>query len=75
MDRPKLTMLVLAAQLLLVALAIAWGIHTALVARYGAVYFIEPNPLILWGEIIATALIALFGTAVFTLKALRLGEG
>lgn len=74
MDRYKFTILVLASQLLLVALATAWGIHTALVARHGAVYFVEPNPLILWGEITMTALIALFGMAVFTLQTRRLRE-
>ena len=71
MDSLKFTILVIAGQLLL---ATAWGIHTALVARHGAVYFVEPNPLILWGEITTTALIALFGTAVFTLQTRRLRE-
>ncbi len=72
MDELKFAMLVLVSQMLLVALGIAWVVHTALVAKHGAIYFVEPNPVILWGEIAATVLITLFATFVFTLQACRL---
>jgi amino acid transporter len=72
--RLKFTILVLASQLLLIALALAWAIHMSLIAAHGAVYFVEPNLVILWIEIIATVLIGLFGTVVFVLQLRRLGE-
>jgi membrane protein implicated in regulation of membrane protease activity len=70
----KFTILVLASQLLLIALALAWAIHMTLIAANGAVYFVETNSLILWIEIIATVLISLFGVAVFAIQLYRLGE-
>jgi hypothetical protein len=45
-----------------------------LIAKYGEVHFVEANPLILYGEIGATALIAVFAATVFTLQWKRLGE-
>ena len=51
---------VLAAQLLLIATSIAWCVHMVLFAKYGEIHFMEANPLILYGEIGATALIILF---------------
>lgn len=64
----------LAAQLLLIATSIAWCVHMVLIAKYGEVHFVEANPLILYGEIGATALIAVFAATVFTLQWKRLGE-
>ena len=72
--RLKFTLLVLASQLRLIALALAWTIHMTLIAANGSVYFIENNQVILWIEIIASVLISLFGTAVFALQVYRLGE-
>ncbi len=72
--RLRFAILVLISQVLLIAMAIAWVVQMSLIARNGAVYFIEANPWILWGEIIATALITLFATAVFSLQLYRLGE-
>jgi hypothetical protein len=68
----KFNISILASQMLLVALSVAWGIHTVLIAKHGAIYFVEPNHMILWGEIIATALIAMFGITVLTLQVCRL---
>jgi hypothetical protein len=65
---------VLVSQLLLIAMAIAWVVHMALIAKNGAVYFVEKNPMILWVEISVTALITLFATAVFAIEIYRLGE-
>jgi len=72
--RVRFAIAVLAAQLLLIAAAIAWCVHMVLIARYGEVRFVEANPLILYGEIAATVLITLFATIVFALQWKRLGE-
>lgn len=66
--------LVLAAQLLLIGTAIAWLIHMVLIAQYGAVYFVEENPLILYVEVSASALILIFAIVVFFIQCIRLGE-
>ena len=65
---------VLAAQLLLIATAIAWCVHMVLIAKYGEIRFLEANPVILYGEIAVTALIAIFAATVFILQWKRLGE-
>lgn len=72
--RLKFTSVVLISQMLLVALAIAWLIHMVVIAAYGAVYFIERDPLILWGEISASILITIFGIYVLAIQIRRLGE-
>lgn len=72
--RLKFAILVLVSQLLLIALAMAWVVHMVLIAKDGAIYFIETNRVILWGEIAVTVLITLFATAVFALQLYRLGE-
>jgi len=72
--RVKLAIAVLAAQLLLIATSIAWCVHMVLSAKYGELCFVEANPIILYGEIVATALITLFAATVFILQWKRLGE-
>jgi len=72
--RVKFAVLVLAAQLLLIAMAIAWCIHMVLIAKNGQIYFVEENPAILYGEIAATVLITLFAITVFAIQCKRLGE-
>lgn len=72
--RLKLTSLVLISQMLLIALAIAWLVHMTIIAVYGAIYFIERNPLILWAEIGAAAVITIFGIYVLVTQIQRLGE-
>ena len=72
--RLRFTILVLAAQLLLIAMAIAWCIHMVLIAKNGQIYFVEDSPAILYGEIVATALITLFAVTIFILQFKRLGE-
>ena len=59
---------ILASQILLIALSVAWCIHTLLIAKHGAIYFVESNHVILWGEIIAVAMIVVFGISVFTIQ-------
>lgn len=60
--------------MLLIALAIAWLVHMIVIAVYGAVYFIEREPLVLWIEICASLLITLFAIFVLTVQIKRLGE-
>lgn len=72
--RLRFAIAVLAAQLLLIATAIAWCVHMVLIAKYGELRFVEANPKILYGEIVATALITLFAIIVFALQWKRLGE-
>ncbi len=71
--RVTFAIVVLVSQLLLIAMAIAWTIHMALIAKTGEIYFIEENPIILYGEIAATVLITLFAIVVFVLQCKRLG--
>ncbi len=72
--RLKFTSVVLISQMLLIALAIAWLIHMIVIAAYGAVYFIERDPLILWIEISASLIITLFAVFVLTMQIRRLSE-
>ena len=72
--RLNFTLIVVVSQMLLVALAIAWLVHMVIIAAYGAVYFIEREPLILWAEIGVTTIITLFATAVLAIEIYRLGE-
>ena len=72
--RVRFSAAVLAAQLLLIATAIAWCIHLALIIKHGEVCFVEPNSAALYLELIATALIILFAATVFTIQWKRLGE-
>ena len=72
--RLRFALVVLISQLLLIALAIAWFVHMVIIAVNGSIYFVEKNPLILWGEITAVVLITLFAIYVFALQIVRLGE-
>jgi ABC-type nickel/cobalt efflux system permease component RcnA len=72
--RLKNAALILISQMLLVALAVAWLVHMSLIAAYGSIFFIEDNPFILWGEIIASALIIIFAVFVLVNQIKRLGE-
>ncbi len=72
--RLKFAIIVLASQILLIALGVTWVIHMAIIAKNGAIYFVEANPVILWAEIIGTILITLFATAVFAIQVYRMGE-
>lgn len=72
--RLRFTLLVLAAQLLLLALAVSWLVHMVLIAKNGEVYFVESNLVVLYGEIAATAVITIFAIIIFALQLKRLGE-
>ena len=72
--RLRFTTLVMITQMLLIALAISWLIHMATIAIDGSAYFIENNPLILWGEITASVLITIFAICILAFQIQRLGE-
>lgn len=72
--RLKSTMFVLVSQALLIALAISWLIHMVIIAADGSAYFVENNPLILWGEITASVLITVFAIFILATQIQRLGE-
>lgn len=61
-------------QILLIALAIAWIVHIVLIGKYGAVYFEESNPVVLWAEIITLIVILSFSIYIFILQVRRFGE-
>jgi len=61
-------------QILLIALAIAWIVHIAIIGKYGTVYFEENNPVILWAEIVTLAVITTFSVIIFILQIRRFGE-
>jgi len=61
-------------QILLIALAVAWIVHIALIGKYGAVYFKENNPVVLWVEIITLIVILSFSIYIFILQVRRFGE-
>ncbi len=64
----KLVMYVLASQMLLLALTVAWFIHMALIAQNGQIIFNEPSSTVLAAEIITLAVIASFSITVFVLQ-------
>jgi membrane protein YdbS with pleckstrin-like domain len=72
--RTRFALIVLASQLLLIALAFVMLIEMILIATNGLVQFVENNPLILGAEIILTVLITIFGIFVFIIQLKRLGE-
>ena len=72
--RTIFVMAVLASQLLLIAMALAWCVHMVIIAKVGEVYFVEENPMILYGEITATVIVTLFAIIMFALQYKRLGE-
>lgn len=72
--RLTFTSLILLNQMLLIALAIAWIVHMAIIAANGSVFFKETNPLILWVEISTMVFIALFAICVLAIQVRRLGE-
>ena len=65
---------VVISQMLLVALSIAWLVHMVIIKISGSIYFIENNQFILWGETIASIIIAIFAIFVLAGQIRRLGE-
>ena len=72
--RLRFSTLVMITQMLLIALAITWLLHMVIIAAEGSAYFVENNPLILWTEISASALITIFAICILILQIRRLGE-
>jgi membrane protein implicated in regulation of membrane protease activity len=72
--RLRFGIVVLAAQLLLLAMAVAWCVQLTLIAVHGQICFAETNAAILYGEIAGMVLIALFAIVVFVMQYRRLIE-
>jgi len=72
--RVRFALVILASQILLIALACVMLIQMLLIAIYGLVKFVENNKAILITEISLTTLIIFFGIFVFTIQLRRLGE-
>ena len=72
--RLRFGVVVLASQLLLLAMAVAWCVQLTLIAIRGHICFTETNAAILYSEIAVTALIASLAVAVFVLQYRRLIE-
>ena len=72
--RVRFAMIVLASQLLLIALAVVMLIQMILIAINGAVQFVENNHALLITEIILTVLIIFFSAFVLLIQLRRLGE-
>ena len=70
--RLRFSLIILVSQLLLVALALAWGVNLILIAQHGGLYSIEANPLVLYGEIAATVLIIIFAFVVILFEISRM---
>ena len=69
--RTRFALIVLASQLLLIALSFVMMIEMILISTNGLVQFVENNPLILAVEIILTVLITVFGIFVFIVQLKR----
>ena len=72
--RLRFGVVVLAAQLLLLAMAVAWCVQLTLIALRGRICFEETNSAILYGEIAGVVLIAVFALAFFVVQYRRLAE-
>lgn len=72
--RLRFGIVVLAAQLLLLAMAVAWCVQLTLIAVRGQICFAETNAAILYGEIAGMVVIALFAVVVFVIQYRRLTE-
>ncbi len=72
--RLRFGVVVLAAQLLLLAMSVAWCVQLTLIAVRGQICFAETNAVILYGEIAGMVLIAIFAIAVFVMQYRRLVE-
>ncbi len=72
--RVRFAIIVLASQLLLIALAIVMLVQMILIAMNGLIQFVENNQAILIIEILLTMLITFFGVSVFIIQLKRLGE-
>ena len=72
--RVRFALVILASQILLIALAVTWVIQMIVIAVNGSVSFVEHNTGILLFEIIISSLICVFGIVVFIIQWKRLGE-
>jgi protein-S-isoprenylcysteine O-methyltransferase Ste14 len=72
--RVRFAIIIIASQLLLIALAVVMLIQMFFIAINGRVQFVENDKVILIIEILLTVLISSFGIYVFIIQLKRLGE-
>jgi hypothetical protein len=72
--RVRFAFIILASQLLLLALAVTFLIQLLFIAGNGSVQFIENKPVILFSEIGLVILVIIFSLFVFFFQVKRLGE-
>ena len=72
--RTRFALVILASQLLLIAMAFVMLLEMVLIATNGLVHFVENNQVVLILEIVLTSLITAFGIFVFVMQLKRLGE-
>ena len=72
--RVRFSLFVLASHLMLLALAVVWLVQMLVIAKYGAIRFVEHNPVILYLEIILACLVILFAIVLTIVQLFRLGE-
>jgi membrane protein implicated in regulation of membrane protease activity len=72
--RLRFGVVVLATQLLLLAMTVAWCVQLTLIAVRGQICFTETNAAVLYGEIAAVVLIGAFAVVVFVIQYRRLTE-
>lgn len=71
--RLRFSILVVVSQVLLIALAIFYGVHLIMIAQNGGVFAIEQNAWVLYGEIVATVVICFFAVFVVVMEIRRMG--
>jgi hypothetical protein len=72
--RLTFTLVILASQILLVALSLTFFAQMIVIMRQGSTNFVERNWTVLIIEIVLSALITVFALVVFALQIKRLGE-
>jgi hypothetical protein len=73
-SRVRFALIVLASQILLIALAVMWLVQMVLIASNGSISFVEHNQAVLWFEVVLSTLICLFAIIVFAMQLRKLGE-
>ena len=71
--RLRFSLIVIVSQMLLIALAVGWGLYLILISKNGgSIISAETNRPILYGEIIATGLIVVLAFVVIVMELKRL---
>ena len=73
-SRVRFALILLASQILLIALAVTWLVQMILIAINGSISFVEHNQVVLWLEVALSTLICIFAIVVFAMQLRKLGE-